>query len=1323
MRRESTPRARGLFWLWGFAGAAALTACGSNGIGQGGGGGTVADASESIDGNTGGGSGDVGRGGTTDAHAPTADLGHTTDQGTGGVTPDQGPLGGKPGTDALPAADAFIPAHDAQVPPADAQVPPADAQVPPTDAGCQPTPEICDGLDNNCDNIVDNVPGQNCACNPGEVQPCYSGPDGTEGVGACLGGTQTCLDDGSTWSACTGETVPADETCDGTDEDCDGVVDDNVPSVGCAVGVGACSASGQAACDPVSHRMVCSALPGAPRAESCNNADDDCDGVTDNVTGLGVGCATGIGACQRSGAVVCDPLNGTTTCNAVAGTPVPELCNGADDNCDGMVDEGDPGAGGPCNTGLAGQCAAGVNNCVNGGLSCTATLQPAPETCNGVDDDCDGRVDNAAVGGPLTQACYEGPAGTEGVGACRAGISACLGGAQGACQTQVLPTDESCNGVDDNCDGIVDNVIGLGDTCALGLGACQSEGTLRCDPVAAGLRCDAQPGAPSPETCNGIDDDCDGNVDNNAPILVAVVGGDFYTDNARAYLDTLPNVTAVNIETCDVATLSQFDAVLLWGNMHCFDVDAFTAYAQGGGGLIATPWIVNNTGSFPALPVSGPSNANFNTALDVTIVDPGSPLLRQVDFTSGDGICAGANVPIDADPDCVGNEGPLTLNPGAHLVANDTAIPGAIALADMQVGLGRSVYLDFHYITSDTSIVAEHAWGKQLLRNAVEDATGCSVGPAPVCPPGQIGPRTEICDGIDNDCDGLVDNVPGVGDECSVGVGQCAAVGHVICDRAGHATVCDGQAGQPGPEVCDGLDNDCDGQSDEDFPDLGQACSVGVGACQANGQRVCNPAGAMAAGLPFSGVQQNVPEATLAANGFRACWRGTYDASTPLADIQAACAGDQLVMACRPVGAAALTLAAAGDRAQIFTDTGVPANPGDVNDDNRGHDHNGVKWYFNSAWSWGFAPAGEPTNLFSCDYNAGAQTVPGLRMCWHTQAGTVASGYRCGDNDLNGDAGWERVVYARPIPATVCNAVAGNPSPDLCDGVDNNCDGTVDENNPGGGPACNTGIPGVCGSGVLACQRGALICNELVQASPEICNGLDDNCNNQADEADPGGGGACNTGLLGQCAVGTAHCRNARLGCFQNQQPSAELCDGIDNNCNGQNDEGNPGGGAACLTGRSGICSPGSVMCTRGSLVCAQNVAQAPAEICGNGLDDNCNGSVDEGCFAQVGQFSVNQGPQWSNAGVVSYSCLEACAMLFGGAAGQYHCSTTNGVLNNRSHVSGWGDAQYCTANTVAENFKAPAGGGAYDCGAVGCSYSAYVTDHCQADAVNYCWR
>jgi hypothetical protein len=103
-------------------------------------------------------------------------------------------------------------------------------------------------------------------------------------------------------------------------------------------------------------------------------------------------------------------------------------------------------------------------DCGEDGFTCVAAAgranfccQKAAETCNGADDDCDGTVDELE-GEP----CYEGPEATRDVGACRAGRPACGEGGATTCADQVLPkAAETCNRVDDDCDGAVDEGFAL----------------------------------------------------------------------------------------------------------------------------------------------------------------------------------------------------------------------------------------------------------------------------------------------------------------------------------------------------------------------------------------------------------------------------------------------------------------------------------------------------------------------------------------------------------------------------------------------------------------------------------------------------------------------------------------------------------------------------------------------------------------------------------------------------------------------------------------------------------------------------------------------
>jgi|SRR5579871_4972612 len=101
-----------------------------------------------------------------------------------------------------------------------------------------------------------------------------------------------------------------------------------------------------------------------------------------------------------------------------------------------------------------------------------------------------------------------------------------------------------------------------------------------------------------------------------------------------------------------------------------------------------------------------------------------------------------------------------------------------------------------------------------------------------------------------------------------------------------------------------------------------------------------------------------------------------------------------------------------------------------------------------------------------------------------------------------------------------------------------------------------------------------------------------------------------------------------------------------------------------------------------------------------------------------VGSFTPSQGPPWAN-NPPTYTCQEACALVFGGTANQYSCSTSNNAIDHMAFVDGWGDQTHCSANPVSESYKLNTN---YNCGAMSCAFSAYVMDHgCMTP--NYCYK
>ncbi len=152
--------------------------------------------------------------------------------------------------------------------------------------------------------------------------------------------TPTC----TVTATCTTTRICSPEQCNGIDDDCDGFTDEDFPEQGqtCFAGLGSCRNAGVFICDG-SNGVICNAEPLPQQTEICNGLDDDCDGLVDEGYPVGQECFEGLGACRRSGIVVCDPGGGGVVCTAEPLMPQTEMCeNGIDDDCDGLIDMEDP---------------------------------------------------------------------------------------------------------------------------------------------------------------------------------------------------------------------------------------------------------------------------------------------------------------------------------------------------------------------------------------------------------------------------------------------------------------------------------------------------------------------------------------------------------------------------------------------------------------------------------------------------------------------------------------------------------------------------------------------------------------------------------------------------------------------------------------------------------------------------------------------------------------------------------------------------------------------------------------------------------------------
>jgi len=1129
--------------------------------------------------------------------------------------------------------------------------------------------ELCNGADDDCDGDVDEDSSTDAQVWYMDADADSYGDIGTTTT-ACASPSgyvadATDCDDGD------GAAYPgADEYCDGHDDDCDGSVDErgaidesfwyaDVDSDGYGDALTtsrSCDApSGYVAdatdCDDTNAAYN----PGALEADCTDPADYNCDGSTGFADDDGDGWA----ACAE-----CDD----TDAGIFPGST--EYCNGADDDCDGTIDEdeaadastwyrdGDRDGYGDMATTTA-ACTA-PSGYVASLTDCDDTDSDAHpgvlEYCDGHDNDCDGTVDESdAIDASTWYADSDG----DGYGDASSSSTACAapsGTVADAtdCDDADSATNpgasEYCDGHDDDCDGDVDEdsaadaTVWYIDYDSDGYGSTSFTQTACAQPsryVADAADCDDASASTYPganEYCDGHDDDCDGDVDEDSAVDATTWYIDYDSDGYGSTTFSQaacsqPSRYVADATDCDDASASTYPGADEYCDGHDDDCDSDIDEADA---VDVATWFADSDGDGYGDPLSTDAacDAPSGFVADATDCDDTSAAVSPGDLE----LCNGV------DDDCDGS------------IDEDDAIDTDTWYADTDAdGYGDAA-------SSTEACAAPSGY--------VSDATDCDDGAASAHPH-----APEWCDGADNDCDGTVDEDDAVdagtwyADDDGDGYGDaggasaaCAVPTGAVADDSD----CDDAdpSSYPGAdEYCDGADNDCDGTTDE-------AAAV--------------------------------------------------DASTWYADADGDGYGD--------AGASDVACTASSGYVTDATDcddSDAAYNPGVSEDDcTDPNDYNcdGSTGYADDDGD-GYAACIECDDTDAAAYPGADEYCDGHDddcdgVVDESDALDASTWYGDGDSDGYGDNATTQTACVAPsgyvADATDCDDGESTTHPgagEYCDGHDDDCDGDVDESDAldastwyadadadGYGNSATSQAACSAPSGYVAdatdCDDGEATTNP---AADEYCDGHDDDCDGSTDESDAvdlaiwyldydGDGYGTMTLLREQCDQPSGFVDNAD-DCVDTDStisPGAdEYCDGHDDDCDGDVDEDDAVDASIWYVdsdsdsfGNAGL---SHTSCTAPSIYVADStdcddadssIYPGAYEYC-DGHDDDCDGDVDE-------DDSVDASTWYADADLDGYgdvsSMTAACSEPSGYVADSTDCDDSDAGINPIAVDTFWAD-------------------------------------------------